>query len=58
MQLFLGIIVHFTENGVIFEILSAFIKVTKTVIEIAIKWEGKLDDARCGLNSLKSPFPT
>ena len=30
---------HFAENEVIFEILSAFIKVAKTVIEIAIKWE-------------------
>ena len=50
-KLFLEMSMHSAENGIIFEVLSAFIKVATTVIEIAIKWEGKLDDARCGLNS-------
>ena len=39
IQLFLEMSMHSAENGVIFEILSAFIKVATTVIEIAIKWK-------------------
>ena len=38
-NLFLEMSMHSAENGIIFEVLSAFIKVATTVIEIAIKWK-------------------
>ena len=38
-KLFLEMSMHSAENGIIFEVLSAFIKVATTVIEIAIKWK-------------------
>ena len=38
-KLFLEMSMHSAKNGIIFEVLSAFIKVATTVIEIAIKWK-------------------